>query len=85
MEYAPDGTYFWTDVNSLAIKRDITDSDAQWDVVGTQIARVKYVDGKIVTPKSSDVQVLSNSKLGAETSINIFEVSCAILSFSFLS
>lgn len=63
LEYAPDGTYIWMDHNSPTINRTKTPVSAQWDVVGTNLARVKYVDGAVYNPFSTQVQALSNSKL----------------------
>jgi hypothetical protein len=63
IEYAPDGTYLWFDHGSLVINRGVADTSARWDVVGIRACRVKYVDGKISHPSSSEIQQVSNTKL----------------------
>ena len=64
IEYAPDGVYLWFDHGSLVINRSVADPGARWDVVGIRPCRVKYVDGRISHPSSSEIQQLTPTKLG---------------------
>lgn len=64
LEYAPDGIYIWFDYGSFVINRSKTPTTAQWDVVGTQLARTKYNNGTFLKPISPQIQALSNSVLG---------------------